>query len=616
MTRVTILLTMWLGLVSLVVGGQGQDPLSGARVRVERDGQTRDYTLVPVSESQPAPATQPASQPTTAPVGMPSEERFSVFLVDGMAPATVHVNALNLKAVVDNPLECRYEWDFGDPGSPYNTLPGWNAAHHYREAGQYTITLRLTDPRGNVTVHTQLVRLMPDRRAVVFVAANGSDRNDGSDPNRPIRSWSRAALSVRDNVKIALRRGDVFDVVAPMKINAGGVQIVSYGDPALPQPVLRFSGELKSVPFIETLKEARDLVVSDICFDSVYNSDTEKDGMPDAVRGAGQNLAIRNCTFLNVGYALNTNGKPRGVLVQDCVAPLETGIRSYFAWVQGQDHVYLGNRVANSTREHVLRVNDGHRLLIFGNHLANLDRRPADKIDTGKGSCVVQSGTFAYVSGNVLRRGPVGVGPLDGRDGMKNPAARFRFAVVENNRLGTTLFVNHGADDVVIRNNLIRKNDSAAIQVAGFNAEFNRGTRNLAIENNTVINAGTRGGMLRVESRVEGIRLRRNVYVAPNLETGTHGSAAVYVAADNLSWFSEISQNAWPTARPNAYAQGGIHYAWPSWSDQKGYLDAEEWLRTPPVKDDRFIDLPVDPVPELPGIGADVPRLPPENPVR
>lgn len=609
MPRMTLLTAVLLALFFLTspAGAQQPDPLKGATLRLEQDGQSRAYTLVPVPGTQPS--TEPSTQPTTRP-GTPSDERFTVFLVEGQAPATVHVNALNLKAAAEDPLGCRYEWDFGDPGSAYNTLPGWNAAHHYRNAGNYTITLRLTDPRGNVTIHQQPIRLMPDRRAIVFVAANGSDRNDGGDPSRPIRSWSRAALSVRDNVKIALRRGDVFDVVAPMKISAGSVQIVSYGDPALPQPVLRFSGELKSIPFIETLKEARDLVVSDICFDSAYNSDTEKDGMPDALRGAGQNLTLRNCTFLNVGYALNSNGKPRGVLVQDCVAPLETGIRSYFAWVQGQDHVYLGNRVANSTREHVLRVNDGHRLLIFGNNFANLDRRPADKIDTGKGSCVVQSGTFAYVSGNLLRRGPVGVGPLDGRDGMKNPAARFRYAVVENNRLGTTLFINHGADDVVVRNNLIRKNDSAAIQVAGFNAEFNRGTRNLSIENNTVTNAGTRGGMLRVGSRVEGIRLLRNVYVAPQLETGTHGSAAVYVSADNLAWFSEIAGNVWPFAKPTAYAQRGVNYVWPSWSDQKGYLDPDEWTAMQPVKGDRFIDLPLDPMPTFDGVGVDLAKLP------
>lgn len=607
MPRMTLLTTVLLALSRLVAGAQPQDPLSGATLRLERDGRSSTYTLVPVAP----PATQPATRP-----GTPSDERFTVFLVDGMAPATVHVHALNLQAVAGNPLDCRYEWDFGDPGSPYNVLPGWNAAHHYREPGQYTISLRLTDPRGNVTLHAQQIRLMPERRAIVFVAADGDDRNDGGDPRRPLRSWTRASLAVRDNVKIALRRGDVFDVVTPMKVNAGGVQIVSYGDPALPQPVLRFSGELKSVPMIETLKDARDLVVSDLCFDSAYNSDTEKDGMPDAIRGSGQNLTIRNCTFVNVGYALNSNGKPRGVLVQDCVSPLETGLRSYFAWVQGQDHVYLGNRVANSTREHVLRVNDGHRLLIFGNDFSNLDRRPADKIDTGKGSCVVQSGSFAYVSGNRLRRGPIGVGPLDGRDGMKNPAARFRFAVVENNRIGTTLFVNHGADDVVIRNNLARKADAAAIQVAGFSAEFKRGTSNLTIEDNTILNPNPRGGMLRVENKVDGIRLLRNVYVAPQLETGTHGSAALYVAASSLAWFSEISDNVWPVARPTAYAQGGVHYVWPTWSDQRGYLDPDEWRRLPPVRGDRFLDLPLDPLPALPGAGADLSRLPAEDPGR
>ena len=33
---------------------------------------------------------------------------------------------------------------------------------------------------------------------------------------------------------------------------------------------------------------------------------------------------------------------------QDCIAPLETGLRAYLAWVEGTDHVYLGNVAVNS----------------------------------------------------------------------------------------------------------------------------------------------------------------------------------------------------------------------------------------------------------------------------
>jgi hypothetical protein len=100
------------------------------------------------------------------------------------------------------------------------------------------------------------------------------------------------------------------------------------------------------------------------------------------------------------------------------------------------------------------------------------------------------------------------------------------------------------------------------------------------------------------------------VYVAPQLETGTHGSAAVYVSADNLAWFSEIAGNVWPFAKPTAYAQRGVNYVWPSWSDQKGYLDPDEWTAMQPVKGDRFIDLPLDPMPTFDGVGVDLAKLP------
>src|SRR5690606_33998326 len=74
------------------------------------------------------------------------------------------------------------------------------------------------------------------------------------------------------------------------------------------------------------------------------------------IEARGVNLTIRDNEFVNLGNAINTNTSPRGVMVQDNIAPLATGLRDYFVWGQGQDHVYVGNTVANSTREHIVRV--------------------------------------------------------------------------------------------------------------------------------------------------------------------------------------------------------------------------------------------------------------------
>ena len=64
----------------------------------------------------------------------------------------------------------------------------------------------------------------------------------------------------------------------------------------------------------------------------------------DAVVARGRNITVRDCTFDNVDIAVNANGSPTGLLVQNCVAPTVTSLRAYLVWGQGTDHVYLNNR--------------------------------------------------------------------------------------------------------------------------------------------------------------------------------------------------------------------------------------------------------------------------------
>jgi hypothetical protein len=66
--------------------------------------------------------------------------------------------------------------------------------------------------------------------------------------------------------------------------------------------------------------------------------------MPNAILAGGRALTIRDNTFLNMGYAINANQNPTGLLVQDNRAPLETGLRDYLVWTQGTDIVIVGQR--------------------------------------------------------------------------------------------------------------------------------------------------------------------------------------------------------------------------------------------------------------------------------
>jgi len=59
----------------------------------------------------------------------------------------------------------------------------------------------------------------------------------------------------------------------------------------------------------------------------------------DGIFQGGTNITIRNCTFLNLDVGVDENRYPDGVLVQDCSAPLVTGLRGCFIWAQGEDQV-------------------------------------------------------------------------------------------------------------------------------------------------------------------------------------------------------------------------------------------------------------------------------------
>ena len=103
--------------------------------------------------------------------------------------------------------------------------------------------------------------------------------------------------------------------------------------------------------------------------------------------------------------------------------------------------VVLGNVVPNSTREAVLRAVGGTRLLIGYNSFTN---QALTSLDTSKNVLTIHDGSYAYIVGNDLHKGPVHVGPLGEQDGLKNKASRLNYAVIEGNLLDTESFTLHG----------------------------------------------------------------------------------------------------------------------------------------------------------------------------
>ena len=194
--------------------------------------------------------------------------------------------------------------------------------------------------------------------------------------------------------------------------------------------------------------------------------------MPDAMAAGGTNITAYGCTILNIGYGMNTNQKPTGVLMQECDSPDVEGLRSYLIYCQGSDFVVIGNTVANSTREHCMRVDGTDRILIEDNDLTNLDRRAqGDSLDTDKQTITVHHGSYAFVYGNTTHGGRVEIGPLGEADGLKptNVIHRLNYVVIEANDFtflpNDRLEIDHGTSHVMIADNSINVASGAAIAV-------------------------------------------------------------------------------------------------------------------------------------------------------
>ena len=485
----------------------------------------------------------------------------------------IHVNALSSALKRGDILGANFEWDFGDSGSKYNTLVGFNAAHAYTEPGTYTITLKVTNSAGGWDTATMKVTVTAANRPFVYVSPDGDDSNNGSSQTNAVKTFKRASQLVGDNTEVLFERGNTYSVADSMNLGHSNVVVGAYGSGA--DPVIKYTGGMDYGTIFATLG-GKDVLVHDITFDS-SSTTTGDQGYNDGVRAGGQNITVRDSTFVNVGYAINTNGSPEGVLVQDNVAPNKNSVRAYFSWVQGKDHVYLGNSVKDSLHAHVIRIGGAERVNIAYNDFSNPTGDPTGKDQTIRGTLAIHKAAYVYIRGNKLTDGAVGIGPLGDGDGISHPQDRTQWTVFEDNEVHSPLWVEHGTEHVVVRNNVIYKDGGAAIDVDGYNATYKRTVLDATFTHNTAVNDGTDGNFMKVGNGAQEVVLAANLYVAPNLQTGASGGAVVYVADSDLSEFTSISGDIWDVPKTLDYAQGGYFYVWPSWADSKGYKTPAEW---------------------------------------
>ena len=563
-------------------------------------------------------ASPAAAQPAGA-GGTGDGPPIDISCVGLMAPAAVHVRcAIPRDAAgepVGNPIDFRYEWDFGDPAGKWNNLPGWNAAHVYDRPGQYHVTLTVRGPDGRETKRTTFVRIAPDDRKRVYASADGNDGLDGGTPARAVRSVERAFHLAKDDAWVLFRKGDVFDVSMPVHLYGRGLRVGNYSrnagsddwskgvplklppgatppprtaaPPAEPLPVLRkVQAPAKNENIFLVQQKATDTLFEGIEFDSIWDLKSEFGAKKVPARAftvGGTNFTVRWCSFRNLTDGVNTELKPTGVLVLE--NHFSNEIRGYGVYANGYDHAYIGNVMVNSRQEHLIRATEPGvtRLLIAYNYLS----RPSKL----KGCIELRMASWFTVAGNYINSGTLRVGPQE-QDKNQFPAWReykCEWGMVQDNRLEELFFnVRLGTYHVVFRNNVLRMDPKPgpvkpedgdwAIIVECTKPGYDdvRKIVDLRIEHNTIVNLSGRGHLLYLRGRPVSLIVRNNVYVAEG------GSADGLFLSDPEMEGVTVKDNVFPPGKAGTHTVGNQP------------MDRSQWLRNAKASGDRYGAVPLD----------------------
>src|SRR5206468_5942237 len=107
----------------------------------------------------------------------------------------------------------------------------------------------------------------------------------------------------------------------------------------------------------------------------------------------------------------------------------------------------------------------------------------------------------------------------------QDPATTTEWVVIEDNNLTDTfVYVNSGSHHVIARNNVVKNDTVAAFNLSGPDSS-GRISSDITLLNNTAIDNGTGGNFIRLGGHVNGIVMKNNVWVAPNVTPGSHSAA-------------------------------------------------------------------------------------------
>jgi hypothetical protein len=415
-------------------------------------------------------------------------------------------------------------WNFGDPGSPLNTMKGFSAAHCYASPGIYTITLTITLTGGSVSTATQSVTVAQDMRPVVAVKSGGSLQNLASNTAYSLATNGTYGAANLSGLTHVLIRGN------GATINGGKQNCVtgSAGTSACTVAGVNFTVGSNGAA------DGCDPVGNGLTFLGSLNS------------SGGAITACEN------GFNLNQN--PSNVLIQGWTVPdgsataTKTTMDGYFAWVQGQEINIIGNSVANSISQAEIRADaTGTRdVNLSFNSLTKTS--PAGQTYKNCWTCmwVDYSSTYA----NTFTNGAMQTGPLDpGVDGQTPKTATCSNVLVDSNVFkNAKMLVSPNTEGLEFTNNVIHPPDTNAIWIDGSGdySDVTWVSSNLCFGNDTVQSTDGDGCgfiVFAYGGSVSGVSVVNCVYDAPNVGYGEYDNAFIYTGSVSVKALSAVSGN-------------------------------------------------------------------------
>jgi len=447
------------------------------------------------------------------------------------------IDTINGSTGLKSGVEHKYEIDFGDSGSDYNVVPGFNAAHRYQTSGSaqtYTITLRVTDTlTGTVTTDTSQVTVDPSTNSyadTIYVAPaseGGSSSNSGTSSSYPKETLSQALTLLRtspfrDSTRILLKKGTTIDS-GPLAVGQNSLPIVEYDDVYIgtdssfttgsgSDPIIVIdSNFVESNNVLYFNSSTQRCLVKNIQFRGQYvayeDMDTVKlDG--NAFNTEGVNTSIINCKYDDLNTFAKVGRYSVGTLVEGCSSIYsyqeEEGSYNHYAsreyglYVNGETVgesfdvadvvVGQGNYFGRSSKEHNTR-SYGNWVNLYSNELIQYnDNEPY--ISKNLNSLRANGGKNIYWSKNTVRGGTLVICQLDGTTKVPPPS----MVVVESNRfynypleesaegsLVNRMEAKQGASYVVFKNNIVEASNRSALQIAS-------GAKHIYVYHNTFIN--------------------------------------------------------------------------------------------------------------------------------